>query len=226
MATLVLLTRSVPTALAFGLGAFALVAIGRETGIAVRARHGADGCGWGRATARVLAGNPRRYGGLTVHVGVVLIAVAIAASHTFGSRAEVRLRRGESREVAGHTFTYLGSRTSSTGQRTTVAADVRIERGRAVLGVYAPAVSTFPNSNQAIGTPSVHTGPLRDVYLTLVSSPNRRGRITLGVGVNPMVVWIWIGGGLIALGTLAALAPAARRRVRPVATDEPVGSRS
>ena len=42
------------------------------------------------------------------------------------------------------------------------------------LGVYAPAVSTFPSSTDGIGTPSVRTGLLRDVYLTLVSSPNER----------------------------------------------------
>ena len=89
------------------------------------------------------------------------------------------------------------------------------------LGVYAPSVSTFPNSNMAIGTPSVRTGVTTDVYLTLVSSPNARGRITLGVAIFPLVVWIWIGGALIGAGTVWALVPARRRRVRP--DGEPVG---
>jgi cytochrome c-type biogenesis protein CcmF len=58
----------------------------------------------------------------------------------------------------------------------------------------------------------VHTGIVEDVYLTLVSSPSKGGRITLGVRVNPMMLWLWIGGGVIALGTILALAPRLRRR--------------
>jgi cytochrome c-type biogenesis protein CcmF len=68
----------------------------------------------------------------------------------------------------------------------------------------------------------VRTGVLRDVYLTLVSSPNDRGRVTLGVAVNPMIVWIWIGGGVIAFGTAVALVPMlGRRRGAPAADGEP-----
>jgi cytochrome c-type biogenesis protein CcmF len=156
----------------------------------------------------------------------VFIAVAIAASHTFGAKTEVRLRRNESTTVSGFTLTYVGSRTTRTAQKTSVAAEVRIERGGRDLGTYAPSVSTFPNSNQAIGTPSVRTGVTTDIYLTLVSSPNVRGRITLGVAVFPLVVWIWIGGALIGLGTIWALVPARKRQVLPAArasVGEPVG---
>jgi cytochrome c-type biogenesis protein CcmF len=99
-----------------------------------------------------------------------------------------------------------------------VKARIRIEHGGDDLGVYAPAVNIFPNSTSAIGTPSVRTGLLRDVYLTLVSSPTDGGRITLGVAVNPMVVWLWIGGGFLVVGTVIALLPVLRRR-RP---DAPV----
>jgi hypothetical protein len=30
-----------------------------------------------------------------------------------------------------------------------------------------------------------------------------------------MIVWLWIGGGVVGLGTLVALAPSLRRRTRP-----------
>jgi len=54
---------------------------------------------------------------------------------------------------------------------------------------------------------------LEDVYLTLVSSPNQSGRITVGVQTQPLTLWLWIGGALMALGTIIALAPRVRRRV-------------
>ncbi len=74
-------------------------------------------------------------------------------------------------------------------------------------------MSTFPNSQSAIGTPSVRTGLLEDVYLTIVSSPNETGRVTIGIAVNSMTLWVWLGGALMALGTIVALAPSVKRRV-------------
>lgn len=203
----------------FGLASFAASAIGREFVVAVRARRRADASALPRAAFGTVRANPRRWGGLTVHLGIVFIATAIAAFGSFGTREEVRLREGESATVAGYQLTYLGSSVSKTDQRTQVAARVEIERGGRNLGVYTPAISSFPNATAGIATPSVRTGILTDVYLTLISSPNQQGRITLSVGINPLVVWLWIGGGVIAIGAALALTPG--RRSTLVATSEP-----
>jgi len=203
---------SVWTLLAFGLAAFAVAGIVRQFVIGIRAQH-TGGASWWRAPARTVGGSPRLYGGLVVHLGIVSIAVALAASSAFTTKAEVRLEKGQSATVAGYRVTYLGSHLNRGGQKNTVKADVRIHHGSDDLGVYAPAISTFPGDTTGIATPSVRTGLLRDVYLTLVSSPNETGRVTLGVQVNPMVVWIWIGGALVAIGVAIALIPQ-RRRVR------------
>lgn len=209
-------TRGVAPVLVYGLAAFALAGIVRQVVFGVRARRVAGGESWWRAGTGMVRGNPRLYGGLLVHVGVVAIAVALGASGQVTKR-EVRLERGESAVVAGHTVTYLGTETVETGQKTTTKANVALARGGDDLGVYAPAISTFPNSNSGIGTPSVRTGLLRDVYLTLVSSPTDEGRVTLGVAVNPLVVWIWVGGAIMGIGTLVALTPARRREAVGVA---------
>jgi cytochrome c-type biogenesis protein CcmF len=84
-------------------------------------------------------------------------------------------------------------------------------------------------STQAIGTPSVRTGVLEDVYLTLVSAPREQGdAAVIGVVVQPLVVWLWIGGAIMAAGTVLAAAPRLRRRRTeapsrvPEPRDEPV----
>ena len=213
--------RGVAEVLAYGLGAFATAGIVRQFVLGVRGRRRALGEPRAVALGRATRSNPRLYGGLVVHFGVVLIAVVLAVSSAYGANREVRLRRGQSASVSGYTLTYLGSTIERSQQKTTVSAAVRIERGDHDLGVYAPAVSTFPNSTEGIGTPSVHTGPIEDVYLTLVSSPKEGGRVTLGVRVNPMILWLWIGGGVMALGTILALAPRLRRRRRSGVRAEP-----
>jgi cytochrome c-type biogenesis protein CcmF len=117
--------------------------------------------------------------------------------------------------VRGYTVTYLGPDIHRSAQKTTVEARVRLARAGDVLGVYAPAISTFPNFTSGIGTPSVRPGLLRDVYLTLVSSPTQTGRVGIRVQINPMVVWLWVGGLIMAIGTGLALVPNRRRRVIP-----------
>jgi cytochrome c-type biogenesis protein CcmF len=212
--------RELAQVLAFGLGGFAVAGIVRQFAVGTRGRRRASGEAWPIAIVRTVRSNPRLYGGLVVHVGVVIVAIAIAASSAYSTKREVRLTEGQSAGVRGYTVTYLGSHEKRTGQKNTVSADVRIERGGDDLGTYAPAISTFRNAAQGIGTPSVRTGLREDVYLTLVSSPNEQGRVTIGVAVNPMVVWLWFGGGVMAIGTLVALSPGLRRRARRTAPEE------
>ena len=214
--------RELAQVLAFGLGAFAVAGIVRQYVVGARGRRRATGEAWPVALVRLVRGNPRLYGGLVVHVGVVIAAVAIAASSAYSTRREVRLTEGQSATVRNYTLTYVGAHEKRTGQKNTVSADVRIRRGGGDLGTYAPAISTFPNASQGIGTPSVRTGLREDVYLTLVSSPNEQGRVTIGVAVNPIVLWLWVGGGVMAVGTVVALSPSLRRRARPVEAPAPV----
>jgi cytochrome c-type biogenesis protein CcmF len=204
--------RGVAQLVAFGLGAFAVAGIVRQYRLGVAARRRSTQEGWAAALRSTVAGNRRLYGGLVVHTGVVVIAVALAASSGYSTKREFRMRQGERVTMAGHRFTYLGSEQTETGQKRTLTARVRVDRGRERLGIYEPALSIFPNATQAIGTPSVRTGVLRDVYLTLVSSPDGDGRVTLGVQVNPLVLWLWIGGGIVVAGTIVAIWPARRSR--------------
>jgi cytochrome c-type biogenesis protein CcmF len=222
----VLGARGVAQIIAFGLGAFAVAGIVRQYVLGVGSTRRADPTlGRRRALSRTVAGNRRLYGGLIVHVGVVVIAIALAASMGYTKKKEFRLAEGERVTLQSHSFTYLGLKEHQTGQKTTLQARVKVERGGRELGVYAPALSIFPNApgGAAIGTPSVRTGVLRDVYLTLVTSPDESGRITLGVQLSPMVVWLWIGGGIIICGTAVAVWPArrARRRTEAVAAEPP-----
>jgi cytochrome c-type biogenesis protein CcmF len=201
--------RGITNVLTFALAAFALTSIGRSIVIGVRARRRAHADeGVLRATGRMVRGNPRLYGGLIVHVGVVAIAVALATSSGWTTRRELQLLPGESAQVRGRTVTYVDRSVDVSEQKTTVSANVTVSG----LGEFSPAISTFPNSADGIGTPAIHSNPWQDWYLTLVSSPTS-GRITLGVQVGTMVMWLWIGGLIMVLGTIVALIPARRRRV-------------
>jgi cytochrome c-type biogenesis protein CcmF len=155
------------------------------------------------------------YGGLVVHVGVVVLAMALATTSGYTTKREVRLEPGQSATVRGFTVTYLRTTTDDSAQKTTISAEVNARRGSTDLGTFRPAISTFPNFSGGIGTPAIHSGPWHDLYLTLVSAPTTGkagGAITLGVQVGTFVMWLWVGGVIMTLGLLLALLPARRRR--------------
>ncbi len=194
---------------AFSLGAFALTSIGRTVVVGVRARMRTTSESIPVAAVRTVRSNTRLYGGLLVHIGVVVVAIALATTGGYTTKRTVDLEVGQSARVRGYTVTYLGREIDRSAQKTTIKARVRVSGG---IGVLAPAISTFKNAAEGIGTPSIHTTPFRDIYLTLVSSPTS-GRVTIGVQVGTMVMFLWIGGLIMALGTVLALVPARKRDV-------------
>jgi cytochrome c-type biogenesis protein CcmF len=212
--------RGLAPLVAFGLGGFAAGAAIRQIVLATR-RQGLHG----------LVG--RANGGMIVHVGVVVIAVALAASSSYSHSAEFLLKPGESASLAGHTITYLGIERATEAQKSIVRARVQVDGGQ----VYSPALSKFPGGTNTIGTPSVRTGLRGDVYLTLLDVPtDDTGAVRLGLLIMPLAVWLWIGGGLMAVGTVLAAWPGRRRRptdpvsapiperhVRTPPPEEPVG---
>jgi cytochrome c-type biogenesis protein CcmF len=190
--------------LAFGLGAFAAASAFRQLAIAVRHQG-----------PRGFVG--RVNGGMIVHLGVIMIAVAFAASHSFAHSDDFTVKAGQTVHFDGHSFTYLGDRTVVSKVKTSLEADVRIDGGQ----VYRPAISEY--STEPVGTPSVKSGPGEDLYLTLIQAPSASDpAAVIGIIVEPLVSWIWVGGGVIVAGSALAAFPGRRRR-RP--TDPVSGSR-
>jgi len=189
--------------LTFALGGFAGGSALRHLAMSVR-RHGLFG----------LVG--RTNGGMIVHLGVILIAVSLAASNSYTHSQELSLEVGRTATFSGHTFELIDVVQVTTDRATSVKALVSVDGGKP----YAPAITKFTKVGMNVGTPSVRTGFVRDVYLTL-EPPVRQdsGKATVKVFIKPMILWLWIAGGLMALGTLLALVPS-RRRDRDLDPDE------
>ena len=200
--------RGVAPLLAFGLGGFAAGSAVRQLVLAGRRQ------GW-----RGLVG--RANGGMVVHLGVIMIAVAVAASGSYVRQAEFTLAPGETATFAGHTLTYVGQTVDERPEKTVVSAQVLVDG----TGPWGPAINQFRFGNQAIGTPSVRTTVTHDVALTLLALPDETDQTaTIRVTIQPLIVWLWIGGGVMALGTLLAVFPGKRRNpIDPVSA--PTGSR-
>ena len=75
---------------------------------------------------------------------------------------------------------------------------------------YGPAITTYLRQGIQIGTPSVRSGLTGDVYLTIAGNrPPDVGasEVQLEVFLKPLIVWLWIGGLLMAVGTRVRRVP-------------------
>ncbi len=187
---------------AFGLASFAGASALRQIVLAALASRRRGEGAW-----RGLVG--RSNGGMVVHLGVVVVAVGLAASSSFGQRASVTLAEGRAASVDGHTFRYLGAAPFVTSQKHGVQAAIEVD-GRSV---FRPAITEYGADTEGVGTPAIDSGAVDDVYLTLSSSPaNGHGPVELNIVVQPLVLWLWVGGALTAAGALLAAVPGRRRR--------------
>ena len=179
---------------AFGLGGFAGGAALRQLAGAVR-RHGLRGF------------TGRTNGGMVVHVGVVLVAVGLAASQSYVRQAEFDLEPGQAAAFAGHEIVYVGSAVTAHSNRTERSAYVQVDGAK----TYAPAIATYPFAGRTIGIPSVRSTLRDDVALSVLSFPedstDGAGRVILRVTVQPLVAWLWLGGIVMAVGTALSLLP-------------------
>jgi cytochrome c-type biogenesis protein CcmF len=211
--------RSEPGALIlFSLAAFSLTALAQEFWRGAAAYRGLGGGSYPRALLALFSRNRRRYGGYVVHAGILVMGIAIAVSATLSSDASATLAPGESISVAGHTVTY---------DRLVVeplADDPRVIETRAEIHAgdtsLATALRDYPNSETPIATPVVRTSLGEDLYVTLMAADPATDSVTLRVFVNPLVAWIWLGGGIVLAGAIFAIWPDARplRVARPAST--------
>ena len=170
--------RGIGAVLAFGLGGFAAASNVRQLVLAARGAHRHGIGAW-----RGFVG--RANGGMVVHIGVVVIAVALAAATSLAHRGEVTLRPGTTATVDGQRITFEKL------VNVTLAGPHR-HRGPGPGGRARPlpagaSASTGPTPNRWGRRPSTRTS-WHDVYLTVDSLPaTTGGPVGIGVTVQPLV---------------------------------------
>ncbi len=126
-----------PWALAlFAFAAFALTGLAQEFWRGARARQSLHGGTLPAALAGVVTRNRRRYGGYVVHAGVAVLLIGIAASSSFQTKQDLRLRPGQSAVVDGYTVTYVRPTAKVDGLAFTAGAVERVTKDGKTFTLY------------------------------------------------------------------------------------------
>ena len=142
----------------------------------------------------------------------MIIAVAIAASSVYRSEAEMTLREGSTKSFMGYDITYTGTERLDEPHRWSRVARFDIQKDGRDIGIAEPRLNHYKKMNQAIGTPTVMSGLDEDLYLSLVQVDPESKMASLSIVVEPLVWWLWFGGGVMLLGSIIAGWPSQRRR--------------
>jgi len=167
----------------------------------------------------------RSLGGLVVHVGVAVMALAIVAAGVGRREVVATLRPGETVSLGSYKVTFAALRDETRPDRAVVMADASATGPGGSIAL-EPSLSLFATSTQAIATPAIAASVGGDLYVTLTDVDRTAGTATLRIGLHPFMSWLWLGGGIAALGGLVAVWPARRRLVGHTArqsTAEPAG---
>jgi cytochrome c-type biogenesis protein CcmF len=204
---------------AYILSGFVAGTIGQEFYKGIGARHSMHDESIPLAAVRLVARNRRRYGGYIVHAGIVILFCAFAGL-AFKKDHDVQLKAGEARELVdplGHRWRFVsqGVSTSETLNRFVTAVGLEVWRDGERQGIVTSEKRQhFDSNKQPQFEPStevgIRTSAAMDLYVVLAGVRDETAE--LRISFNPLVVWVWIGGVVMALGGLIVMWPQAERR--------------
>jgi cytochrome c-type biogenesis protein CcmF len=205
--------------MAWGLGAFVAGTIIQEFYKGTIARMRMHGENIFTALVNLVTRNRRRYGGYIVHAGIVILFSAFAGM-AFRQEYDVTLREGESfttKDPFGKEWTFTSdgiSQFKALNRDVVTVALMPSMEGKAFPVLTSEKRQHFDTRGNPTFQPSTEVGILQmqrqDVYLVLAGVIGDRAEIR--INFNPLVVWVWHGGILMALGGLIVMWPQSERK--------------
>jgi cytochrome c-type biogenesis protein CcmF len=191
----------------FALCIFVTVSILQEFWRGTRVRKETTGTDLFTALVGLVGRNKRRYGGYIVHVGIVLIFLGFAGDG-FKQEEQVLLRPGQQTTVGHYTVRHDRVQVTDDGQKQMITGHLTIfEDGREVGRMY-PAKWFFRKHEEEPTTEvAIRRTISEDLYIVMPAFDLKDQSASLHVVINPLVNWIWVGFGIMALGTGIALLP-------------------
>ncbi|HWT79678.1 MAG TPA: cytochrome c-type biogenesis CcmF C-terminal domain-containing protein, partial [Candidatus Methylomirabilis sp.] len=189
---------------------FVLGTILFEFVVATRTRAQTMGEGRLTALATLLLKSRRRYGGLIVHLGVVLAIVGIAISSAYKVEREQTLQAGQSLTLGRYTLRFEGLAAAERPTHILVWANLVALRDGVPLQTLTPGQRFYPNQQTPFASVDARYRWNEDLYVILAAFDREGRSATIKALINPMISWIWIGGGVILLGIIVAVLPERR----------------
>ena len=145
--------------------------------------------------------NQRRYAGLVTHVGVLVLVVGIIASTVYQTEKVVSLRVGD--EFILDAYRVKLERIHEVrGKNWTAQEGVfEVYEGNALLTKLRPQKRVYDASQTPTTESAIYAKNMGHIFLTMPDVSPEGVAVARGV-INPLILWVWGGGGIMGLGVL------------------------
>ena len=182
------------------LAAFVATTIFTDYGRALRQRRAQLAEPLARAAVKTVLGNRRHYGGMIVHLGILVMAIGFVGSGLFRSEITVAMKQGDVVQVGSERIRFDGvDAFSRSNYQTLEGKFTLLNSGRVVT----PERRKYPVQEAPTTESGIDSTLLRDVYVVLAEAAGDHWAVH--VYVNPLVSFVWNGGIIILLGLFLTL---------------------
>ena len=198
--------------ISFALSIFVTITTVMEFYWGTLARRRATGEAPLRALWNLVDRNKRRYGGFLVHLAIVLIVVGVTGSSVFKQEATASLARGESFAVGRFRLTLEEMISTDSPNQEFLGARLAVMEGGRKVGTLTPGQNFYKAGQNPSTEVDIRSTLREDLYLIMTGFDPQQGRATVKAYLNPLINWIWIGGGVLIVGSWFAMLPDLRER--------------
>lgn len=210
--------RSFSAVLVVSFSAFALYTVAEEFRIGASARRRMVQESWGTAILGLIRKNQRRYGGYVVHVGIVFIFLGVTMSSVYRVEQAFTVQLGESFSIGPYHLEFTDLQNSEDDHMARLAATLKVSEDGQEITTLAPEKRFYKKPEQP-ATEVAFRSTMRDDLYVILGSVDEAKNVTFQAYINPMVLWMWLGGIVLVLGTGLCVAPTGGAKVRSRATD-------
>ena len=146
------------------------------------------------------------YGGPLVHFGVVLMAIGVIGTQMFSFEKNISLIPGDSVDIHEYVLVYDALHQEAGPDHQDTWAEISVYRDAKRLAVLEPTLSYYPVYQQTMATPAVRSGLGEDLYLVMFQW-GANDAISLMIEINPLSLYLWVGGLILLIGGLLAWWP-------------------
>ena len=202
-------------AVAFTVATFVLFTILQEFHRGIRVRRKMTGEGFLTALAHLTVRNRRRYGGYVIHLGIVLMTIAIIGTYGYKQEVTKTVNAGDTIIIGNYKLGFNGLKEKPEGENTVVFAEMPVTKNGEDLGIVIPEKVFYETWDQPSTEVAILGSIIEDFYVILADWENRGQTATFKVHINPLMSWMWIGGYVLVVGTIFSVWPGKGSKLGP-----------
>jgi cytochrome c-type biogenesis protein CcmF len=158
--------------------------------------------------AKLAANSASYYGMLLAHLGVAVFIVGVTLVKGYESEQDVPLDVGQTTEVGGYAFKFLGVVPGRGPNYRALTGTVEVRKDGRLIETLTPEKRIYNASGQTMTIAAIDIGLLGDRYVSLgepLATDDINGAWGVRIYLKPFIDWIWMGAFLMALGGFIAV---------------------